>query len=126
MPCKPYPFLKEGRTYFSTEMPISTPNVTIDLHDIPSDGNAKVKCKEWTDAEKKNIDNYLLTWARCEVDFANRVVRSTKCQRTTENTSAVCDDSEAIKGDPAFKKAVQRVNVSVSCRTWEGAAHSSL
>lgn len=61
-PWKPHPLLKEGRTHFSTDIPISTPNVTVDLHDIPSGGNANVKYEKWIDTGKKRIDNYLLAW----------------------------------------------------------------
>ncbi|OBZ71643.1 hypothetical protein A0H81_08835 [Grifola frondosa] len=76
--------------------------------EVPSDGNMQGKERFWTDTEKSRLYQSLKAWARWEVDYSGGFVRSTHCQRTTENRSQVCDTCEKLGEDVSLKAAVRK------------------
>jgi hypothetical protein len=51
--------------------------------------NSKLNEKKWSETEKRQLDKYVLGWARWEVDYANGFVRSAKCEGTTKNIAVL-------------------------------------
>ena len=84
-------------------------------HEVPDNGNSLIPQNEWTAFEQQLLDGNLKAFARWEVDYTRREVRSTRCQRLTANTSKICEACEAVARDESFKDAVRRV--SIDCRS---------
>ena len=80
------------------------------MPEVPDDGNAALEESRWTQDEQQKIDQALRGWARWEVNFGRRFVKSTQCKGTTKRKSGVCKACEDLGSlDKAFKKAVYRV-----------------
>ncbi|KAJ7080860.1 hypothetical protein C8R44DRAFT_754213 [Mycena epipterygia] len=54
---------------------------------IPTDGNACIASRQWTNAEHVKLDDALQGYARWEVNFAKKIIRSTHCEGLTTNTT---------------------------------------
>lgn len=83
-------------------------------HEVLDDGNKEVKEAKWTAAERAKLDQHLRALARWEVEYERRVVRSTRCERMTENGSGICDSCMMVSKDNSLKDAVQRVRTCSS------------
>lgn len=77
--------------------------------EVPEDGNKHVKSTMWTIAELKRHDENMRGWARWEVDIGVKIVRSTKCERTTTNVDGVCEECQIVSKDGSFKADVRKV-----------------
>ncbi|KAF5372671.1 hypothetical protein D9615_009847 [Tricholomella constricta] len=106
-PWKNHPPLTEDRTKYKVQMPLPPSNVGTA---VPEDGNLHVPFQAWTLAEKKRLDNFLEAFARWEVNTVDGFVRSTHCEKTTQNSSRVCVKCMAVAKDTVFLRAVQRKN----------------
>jgi len=58
---------------------------------VPKNGNGHLKEKQWTELEKRKLDEFLLGWARWEVNYAEGFVHSVRCDGTTTNTDEICN-----------------------------------
>ena len=81
--------------------------------EVPEDGNEHLRSSMWTEVELTKHDESLKAWARWEVDYGAKVVRSTKCQRTTTERSGVCTECQVVSNDESFKLEVRKVIDSV-------------
>jgi hypothetical protein len=77
--------------------------------EVPEYGNKHVSSTKWTETELKRHDEALRGWARWEVDYGAKVVRSTKCQGTTTNKGGICRECVAVSKDESFKAEVRKV-----------------
>ncbi|KAJ7194115.1 hypothetical protein GGX14DRAFT_586928 [Mycena pura] len=57
---------------------------------IPSDGNDCLKSSQWTSAERERLDDALVGYARWEVNFAKKTIKSTRCKGLTVNEDEIC------------------------------------
>ena len=81
------------------------------VQEIPEDGNSAHEESKWTTAEQRKLDQSLKGWARWQVSYEDRYVKSARCAGTTTNDSGICDACEDLaRSDKAFKKAVYRVS----------------
>jgi len=87
---------------------------------IPECGNNKLNEKKWTETEKRQLDKFLLGWARWEVDYANGFVRSARCEGTTKNISGICDACEEVGRDESLKRSIRRVGWMGVLTLWGG------
>jgi len=107
-PYKPFPPLKDCAAAIGEQIPnCKTEKPTWET-------NENVKEADWTADEQKKLDTNLLAWARWEVDYTNRLVKSTRCKGTTTNKSGVCEACEKLASDTALRHAVRRVSLSVA------------
>lgn len=79
---------------------------------VPDDGNRNAEQTGWTKGEHKRLDIQLRGYARWEVDYDERTVKSTTCSRQTMNESEVCDNCCKVEKDPSLKDAVHRVSLN--------------
>ena len=108
-PYKPFPPLKDCAVAIGEQIPVcKTEKPTWET-------NESIKEADWTADEQKKLDMNLLAWAWWEVDYANRVVKSTHCKGTMTNKSGVCEACEKLASDSALCHAVWRVSV---CTLW--------
>ena len=77
---------------------------------IPKSGNGNHNEWQWTKAEKRKLDEFLLGWARWEVDYMNGFVKSAQCEGTTDNANAICDACTSISKDESLKRYIRRVS----------------
>ncbi|EMD33802.1 hypothetical protein CERSUDRAFT_76503 [Gelatoporia subvermispora B] len=77
-------------------------------HEVPPDGNRRQPEHMWTNQEKQKLDLTLKAWARWEVHYHGKFIRSTRCEGTTSNMSNICDACEKLTSDRALKKAISR------------------
>ncbi|KAI1782137.1 hypothetical protein LXA43DRAFT_977717 [Ganoderma leucocontextum] len=76
---------------------------------VPLDGNREAKEGMWTRSEHRALDHALKGWARWNVDYDQRSVKSTRCEGVTENRSGICDACERLdRKDMGLKKSVYR------------------
>jgi hypothetical protein len=80
---------------------------------IPKDGNVLHNEKKWTKQEKRKLDEFLLGWARWEVDYVNGFVRSARCHGTTKNADGICDACVAVSKDESLKRSIRRVRPTI-------------
>ncbi|TFK58820.1 hypothetical protein BDN72DRAFT_949631 [Pluteus cervinus] len=80
----------------------------IDSSMIPPDGNIEHERLKWTPSEHHRVDEVLRGWARWVVDYDNKCIKSTNCDKTTSNVNGVCDSCQAIASDESFKRSVRR------------------
>jgi hypothetical protein len=80
---------------------------------VPECGNETQKVAHFTDEEKAKLDETLVAWARWEVDYTNGFVKSTKCSGVTRNSDGICSPCKEVAADESFKKAVNRVRISL-------------
>jgi hypothetical protein len=73
---------------------------------IPKSGNGNHNEWQWTKAEKRKLDEFLLGWARWEVDYMNGFVKSAQCEGTTDNANAICDACTSISKDESLKRYI--------------------
>ena len=69
--------------------------------------------KKWTKQEKRRLDEFLLGWARWEVDYVNGFVRSARCHGTTKNADGICDACVAVSKDESLKRSIRRVRPTI-------------
>ena len=81
--------------------------------EVPKEGNLLLSQSEWTMAEQDLLDGNMKAFARWEVDYKNREVRSTHCWHLTTNTSSICDACEGLVKDQSLKDTVRRVSCSL-------------
>lgn len=77
---------------------------------IPESGNGNHNERKWTKDEKRKLDEFLLGWARWEVDYVNGFVKSAQCEGTTDNGNATCDACISISKDESLKRSIRRVS----------------
>ncbi|KAJ7079838.1 hypothetical protein C8R44DRAFT_654000, partial [Mycena epipterygia] len=70
---------------------------------IPAEGNDCLVSPDWTDAEHAKVDDALKGFARWDVDFGKKTVRSTRCEGLTTNKSGICDACENVAKDASLK-----------------------
>ena len=92
-----------------------------DQSNVESEDDAEIKCKvledgnrhlsllKWTEIELKRHDEALKGWARWEVDYGAKVVRSTKCQGTTVDLGWICSECMVVLKDESFPVEVRKV-----------------
>lgn len=80
---------------------------------IPKDGNRYHKERKWTKVEKRRLDEFLLGWARWEVDYVNGFVRSVHCEGTIKNADSICDACISVSQDESLKRAVRKVRRTI-------------
>ncbi|KAH7903097.1 hypothetical protein BJ138DRAFT_1120733 [Hygrophoropsis aurantiaca] len=97
-PYKPFIPLKESRK----DLPAITP--TKDLKET----NEEIKEQNWTAAEKQAFDQVLRAHARWEVDYANGVVSSIRCEGRTNAPDQICMACREVMRDESFKRAIRR------------------
>jgi hypothetical protein len=114
-PYKPFPHIgptpnDADNTTWSAgeESDMEDENVKIKC-EVPEDGNKHLKSLMWTEVELMKHDESLKAWARWEVDYGAKVVRSTKCQGTTTERSGVCTECQVVSHDESFKSEVRKV-----------------
>jgi hypothetical protein len=81
---------------------------------VPSDGNDTVSSTAWTAAEHAKVDAALRGFARWEVLFGQKLVRSTHCDRLTTNVEGICDACKKVAKDESLLAAINRVIFFVS------------
>lgn len=106
------PALTQGRTKNADLMIEVDRDVDPPSTKVPVWGNTEVREMLWTDQEKRNLDTFLLAWARWEVDWKNGWVRSTQCKKKTRNSDRVCDACRDVARDESLKHAVRKVSPS--------------
>ena len=77
--------------------------------EVPENGNLLLRQSEWMRDEQELLDGNLKAFARWEVNYIQREVRSTRCQRLTTNTSGTCEACERLARDESLRDAVRRV-----------------
>ncbi|KAJ7816595.1 hypothetical protein B0H14DRAFT_3743669 [Mycena olivaceomarginata] len=77
---------------------------------VPSDGNDTVSSTAWTAAEHAKVDAALRGFARWEVLFGQKLVRSTHCDRLTTNVEGICDACKKVAKDESLLAAINRKN----------------
>lgn len=77
---------------------------------IPKNGNGHLKERKWTEVEKRKLDEFLLGWARWEVNYVEGFVRSVRCDGTTTNRGEICNACGAISCDESLKRSIRRVS----------------
>ncbi|KAF7972503.1 hypothetical protein HWV62_17876 [Athelia sp. TMB] len=102
------PPLTQGRTKNPDLMIEVNPDADPPSTEVPVWGNTAVREALWTDQEKRNLDQFLLAWARWEVDWKNGWVRSTQCKKKTRNTDRVCDACRDVARDESLQHAVRK------------------
>lgn len=78
-------------------------------YEVPVDGNKHVETSKWTPTELAKHDGGLRGWARWEVDYGAKVVRSTKCEKMTTDKGGICSQCLAVAKDESFKSDVRKV-----------------
>jgi hypothetical protein len=76
---------------------------------IPSDGNDCTASRDWTPAEHAKLDEQLQGYARWEVLFSKKTIRSTRCEGLTTNANGICDACHGISRDPSLLRSIRRV-----------------
>ncbi|KAJ7362732.1 hypothetical protein DFH08DRAFT_799751 [Mycena albidolilacea] len=77
--------------------------------DIPADGNDCISSADWTDTEHRRLYDALKGYARWEVNYAKKCVRSSRCEGLTPNLDGICDACTKLAKYPSFTHAVNRV-----------------
>ncbi|KAJ7082107.1 hypothetical protein C8R44DRAFT_992225 [Mycena epipterygia] len=77
---------------------------------IPAQGNDCLVSLDWTDAEHVKLDAGLKGFARWEVDFGKKTVRSTRCEGLTTNENDICDACAKVAKDDSLVHAINRKN----------------
>ncbi|KAJ7893124.1 hypothetical protein B0H14DRAFT_3675785 [Mycena olivaceomarginata] len=103
-PYKEFPALKSKDTASSIR-PVRT--------SVPANGNDCIPSAEWTRAEHQKADKALGGFARWEVDFGKKTVRSTRCEGLTTNDDNICDACAKTGKDESLVHAINRVIPSV-------------
>jgi hypothetical protein len=80
---------------------------------VPANGNDCVPSAEWTRAEHQKTDQVLRGFARWEVDFGKKTVRSTRCEGLTTNDNHICDACAKVGKDESLVHAINRVIPSI-------------
>lgn len=73
--------------------------------------NDSTKERNWTDDERRLFIKTLGAFARWEVDYANFVIRSPRCEGKTIEPGQICKACQAVLNDPSFKRVVRRVSL---------------
>ncbi|KAJ7212037.1 hypothetical protein GGX14DRAFT_393664 [Mycena pura] len=75
---------------------------------IPANGNDCISSSDWTVAEHKKFDEALQGYARWEVNLANKVVRSTRCEGLTTNPNGIYNPCTKLSKDESLKCSIRR------------------
>ncbi|KAJ7601957.1 hypothetical protein DFH06DRAFT_1399828, partial [Mycena polygramma] len=78
--------------------------------EVPSDGNKYIESADWTEAEQVQLHEALKGYARWEVNYVRKFVRSTDCRRLTLNADGICDACQRLARDDSFTRSVRRKN----------------
>ncbi|KAJ7746788.1 hypothetical protein DFH07DRAFT_1038081 [Mycena maculata] len=73
---------------------------------IPEDGNECISSSDWTDAEHVRLYEELKGYARWEVNYNKKTVRSARCEGLTSNADGICDACQKIAADESLRHAV--------------------
>jgi hypothetical protein len=76
---------------------------------VPASGNECLASTDWTEAKHAKVDEALRGFARWNVDFGNKTVRSTRCEGLTTNQDEICDACHKVAKDPSLVHAINRV-----------------
>ncbi|KAJ7742173.1 hypothetical protein DFH07DRAFT_980597 [Mycena maculata] len=76
--------------------------------DVPEDGNECILSSDWTDTEHVRLYEELKGYARWEVNYNKKTVRSARCEGLTSNADGVCDACQKIAADESLRHAVNR------------------
>ncbi|KAJ7194862.1 hypothetical protein GGX14DRAFT_359779 [Mycena pura] len=78
--------------------------------DVPQDGNKYIQSSDWTEAEQVQLYEGLKGYARWEVNYVRKFVRSTHCGRLTANPDGICDACKKLAHDESFLRSIRRKN----------------
>ncbi|KAJ6579492.1 hypothetical protein DFH09DRAFT_1445551 [Mycena vulgaris] len=70
---------------------------------VPANGNDCVASPDWTEAEHEIVDDALAGFARWEVNYGKRTVRSSRCGGLTTNEDEICDACRSVAKDLSLK-----------------------
>jgi len=78
---------------------------------VPADGNTHRGMTQWTRSERQKFQAVLLQCSRWEVDYANELIKSTKCGMQTSNPDSICDACLAVSLDDSLLHAIRKVRL---------------
>ncbi|KAJ7837146.1 hypothetical protein B0H13DRAFT_1912627 [Mycena leptocephala] len=76
--------------------------------DVPEDGNSCLSAADWTEIEHIKLYEALKGYARWEVNYVKKFVRSTRCEGVTSNDDGICDTCNKLANDQSLKHAINR------------------
>ena len=97
------------KNFPSMKCTAQAPDNTVATSDVPANRNTEKDEAKWSEVELSQLDNTLRGWARWEVNYDQRYVKSTGCEGTTKNKSKICDKCIELAKDKGLKRSVQRV-----------------
>ncbi|KAJ7836006.1 hypothetical protein B0H13DRAFT_1913303 [Mycena leptocephala] len=77
---------------------------------VPADGNKCLPAPDWTPTEHGKVDDALRGFARWEVNFGKKTLRSTRCEGLTTNDDGICDACAKVATDSSLVHAINRKN----------------
>ncbi|KAF8156205.1 hypothetical protein K438DRAFT_2076139 [Mycena galopus ATCC 62051] len=93
-----------------SETTMTSPAIHQSLVVVPKNGNDRLPSAEWTAAEIAKVDEALRGFARWEVDFGKRVIRSTRCEGLTTNDDGICAACQKLAKDESLVHAINVKN----------------
>ncbi|KAJ7430573.1 hypothetical protein B0H11DRAFT_1942811 [Mycena galericulata] len=75
---------------------------------IPTNGNDCIASRQWTTAEHVKLDENLQGYARWEVNFAKKTIRSTHCEGLTLNVEGICGACRKVSIHPSLLRSIRR------------------
>ncbi|KAJ3727641.1 hypothetical protein C8R42DRAFT_620753 [Lentinula raphanica] len=75
---------------------------------VPSEGSLSSDVTKWTESEWARMKHLLSSYARWEVNFQSRFIKSTQCEQQTLNPDGVCDKCRSVGDDESLKRAVRK------------------
>ncbi|EUC54313.1 hypothetical protein RSOL_037470 [Rhizoctonia solani AG-3 Rhs1AP] len=110
-PYKKWPSLPEGSRKVKTVLSGAPPvEPTHGVHQVPGAPvvtNDSAERKQWTKFETQQLQNALDRCGKWVVDPDSRVVRSTRCEGQTIDSSAVCEPCQVVSGHTGLQRAVR-------------------
>ncbi|TFY65415.1 hypothetical protein EVG20_g5598 [Dentipellis fragilis] len=76
--------------------------------EVPDHGNIHVSSTKWSEQEIITMDIHLRAFARWEVHYEGRCIRSSVCARLAPMQTEVCKACAKVAKDESFKAAVRR------------------
>ncbi|KAF8193108.1 hypothetical protein K438DRAFT_1934848 [Mycena galopus ATCC 62051] len=99
-----------NRTFPTLETTMTSPAIHQSLAVVPKNGNDRLPSAERTAAEITKVNEALRGFARWEVDFGKRVIRSTRCEGLTTNDDGICAACQKLAKDESLVHAINLKN----------------
>ncbi|KAJ7511549.1 hypothetical protein B0H11DRAFT_2268643 [Mycena galericulata] len=77
---------------------------------VPTRGNDCLASPDWTESEQRKFDDALKGFARWEVEFGNKTVRSARCEGLVNKPGGICDACMKVASDESLIHAINRKN----------------